>query len=230
MADAAGKLENALLQIEGGAKLHCWFNPKEYTITKTSTFNAKAAAGKDFPTVQYGGGQPATLTVDLLFDAFKPEIPQGDVMGIAAELMKLLQVKPGSGGGKRARPPQVEFQWGGAWTFPSFVESLTIQYLRFAESGVPTRMLAKLKLKQAEKEKLPGSSAGGSNPRGQNPTTIGLAGLATHVVRDGDTLQSIAFAHYRDPTRWRTIAEANQIDDPMRLRRGASLTIPRDDA
>jgi nucleoid-associated protein YgaU len=49
-------------------------------------------------------------------------------------------------------------------------------------------------------------------------------------VRDGDTLQSIAFAHYRDPTRWRRIAEANAIDDPMRLRRGASLTIPRDDA
>ena len=87
-------------------------------------------------------------------------------------------------------------------------------------------MLAKLTLKQVEKEQLP--SGGGSNPRGQNPTTVGLAGLASHVVRDGDTLQSIAFAHYRDPTRWRAIAEANGIDDPMRLRRGAQLTIPTD--
>ena len=32
MADGAGKLENALLLIEGGQKLYCWFNPKEYTI------------------------------------------------------------------------------------------------------------------------------------------------------------------------------------------------------
>jgi nucleoid-associated protein YgaU len=90
-------------------------------------------------------------------------------------------------------------------------------------------MMAKLKLKQKEREQLPTSAAGGSNPRGQNPTTVGLAGLASHVVRDGDTLQSIAFAHYRDPTRWRRIAEANGIDDPMRLRRGHALTIPADE-
>jgi hypothetical protein len=227
MAGDDGKLEHAYLDIEGGTQLHCWFNPKEYSISKSSTFNPKAAPGKDFPTMQYGGGQPASLTVDLLFDAFKPEVPEGHVMGIAAELWKLLQVKPG--GGKRGRPPQVEFKWGKAWTFKSFVESLTIQYLRFAPSGAPTRMLAKLKLKQAEREMLPASSAGGTNPRGQNPTTVGLAGLATHVVRDGDTLQSIAFAHYEDPTRWRQIAEANGIDDPMRLRRGTNLTIPRDE-
>lgn len=226
MAPDVGQLSMATLDIEGGAKLHCWFNPKEYTITKSSTFNAKAAAGKDMPPVQYGGGQPASLTVDLLFDAFKPEIDQGDVMGIAAELMKLMQVKPGTSG-KKACPPWVMFNWGEAWTFKSYVESLTIQYLRFAPTGKPIRMLAKLKLKQMEKEQLKGGG-GGSNPRGQNPTTVGLAGLASHVVRDGDTLQSIAFTHYHDPTRWRAIAEANGIDDPMRLRRGAQLTIPTD--
>jgi hypothetical protein len=229
MAPDAGKLEMAYLEIEGGTKLYCWFNPKEYSITKTSTFNAKATAGKDFPQVQYGGGQPATLSVDLLFDAFKPQIPAGNVVGIAAELMKLMQIKEGTGGGKRGRPPHVQFIWGDSWTFLSFVESLTIQYLRFAPSGAPTRMMGKLKLKQAEKETLPTSAAGGSNPRGQNPTTVGLAGLASHVVRDGDTLQSIAFTHYRDPTRWRKIAEANDINDPMRLRRGQPLSIPLDE-
>ena len=42
--------------------------------------------------------------------------------------------------------------------------------------------------------------------------------------------QSIAYAAYGDPTRWRAIAEANGIDDPLRLRRGTALTIPRLDA
>ena len=50
----------ATLEIESGHELQCWFNPKEYTITKTSTFNAKAASGQDLPPVQYGGGQPAS--------------------------------------------------------------------------------------------------------------------------------------------------------------------------
>jgi nucleoid-associated protein YgaU len=48
-----------------------------------------------------------------------------------------------------------------------------------------------------------------------------------HVVRDGDSLQSIAYAMYGDPTRWRSIAEANGIDDPLALRRGSTLSIPR---
>ena len=43
---------------------------------------------------------------------------------------------------------------------------------------------------------------------------------------DGDSLASIAFHHYRDPTRWRAIAEANGIDDPLHLKRGSVLSIP----
>ena len=61
---------------------------------------------------------------------------------------------------------------------------------------------------------------------GQNPTTRGEV-MRAHVVRDGDTLQSIAFSAYRDATRWRAIAEANDIDDPLRLERGQALAIPR---
>ena len=50
---------------------------------------------------------------------------------------------------------------------------------------------------------------------------------APHLVREGDSLASIAFAAYGDPTLWRTIAEANEIDDPLRLPRGRALAIPR---
>jgi nucleoid-associated protein YgaU len=46
-------------------------------------------------------------------------------------------------------------------------------------------------------------------------------------VQDGDSLPSIAYRAYGDATRWRTIAEANHIDDPLRLRRGTPLMLPR---
>jgi nucleoid-associated protein YgaU len=61
---------------------------------------------------------------------------------------------------------------------------------------------------------------------GQNPTTRAIAGLKVHTVTDGDSLQSVAYKNYGDATRWRTIAEANGIDDPLRLRRGHQLSIP----
>jgi nucleoid-associated protein YgaU len=47
-----------------------------------------------------------------------------------------------------------------------------------------------------------------------------------HTLTDGDSLQSVAYKNYGDATRWRTIAEANGIDDPLTLRRGSQLSIP----
>jgi nucleoid-associated protein YgaU len=54
--------------------------------------------------------------------------------------------------------------------------------------------------------------------------------MRTHIVQGGDSLQSIAYESYRDATNWRPIAEANDIDDPLRIRRGTALTIPRLDS
>ena len=53
-----------------------------------------------------------------------------------------------------------------------------------------------------------------------------MAGLGVHTVRDGDTLPSIAYDAYGDATRWRAIAEANGIDNPLHLRRGTLAGAP----
>jgi nucleoid-associated protein YgaU len=42
----------------------------------------------------------------------------------------------------------------------------------------------------------------------------------------GDSLASIAYAEYGDAGSWRRLAEANDIDDPLRVRDGAVLHIP----
>jgi nucleoid-associated protein YgaU len=102
--------------------------------------------------------------------------------------------------------------------------SITIQYILFQPNGEPIRATVDLELAQAEKAST-ASGSPGNQP--QNPTTRSERGLRVHRVRDGDSLTSIAYSAYGDPTRWRTIAEANGIDDPMRLRRGRELTIPR---
>ncbi len=48
-----------------------------------------------------------------------------------------------------------------------------------------------------------------------------------HRVRPGDTLHSIAQEAYRDSSKWRPIAEANSIEDPLDLMPGAVLRVPR---
>jgi nucleoid-associated protein YgaU len=47
-----------------------------------------------------------------------------------------------------------------------------------------------------------------------------------HRVVAGDSLQSLAWREYGDADAWRTIAEANGIDNPADLRAGTELLLP----
>jgi nucleoid-associated protein YgaU len=47
-----------------------------------------------------------------------------------------------------------------------------------------------------------------------------------YVIQSGDSLASIAQEVYGDPTRWREIARANDLDEPYALTVGQSLHIP----
>lgn len=48
----------------------------------------------------------------------------------------------------------------------------------------------------------------------------------THSAQEGETLDRLAASYYRDATKWRIIAEANGIDDPLRIAPGTELVIP----
>jgi hypothetical protein len=218
--------ERAKLKIENdGTPLDCWFNPKEYTIQKQNQWKIDPVVGTALPTAQFGGGQPRKLNLDLLFDATDSK---ESVQDVTQRLFKMMEVDKslGSGSGKNSgRPPTVEFSWGSTILPKAVADSLSVQYLLFRPNGEPCRAQVRLSLIQVEKAMDKSSGKGGKG--GGNPTTRAIPGLGSHVVRDGDSLPSIAYAHYRNPTRWRPIAEANGIDDPLRLRRGTTLTIPR---
>jgi nucleoid-associated protein YgaU len=218
--------EQASLEIEGGDTIDCWFNPKEYTIAKANQWEVKPVTGVALPTAQYSGGQPRKLSLQLLFDSTDSD--SLDVSDVTAKLFKMMEAQAslGSGKGKNSgRPPMVTFVWGSTVTFKAVADNLSVQYTLFRADGTPVRAQAQLSLIQADKARDKSSGKGASKP--QNPTTRAQPGLGSHTVRDGDSLASIAFAHYRDPTRWRAIAEANGIDNPLHVRRGTPLVVPR---
>ena len=51
--------------------------------------------------------------------------------------------------------------------------------------------------------------------------------LTTRRVRRGDSVTAIAADVYGDPALWRVIAEANNLDDPRRLKIGKTLSVPK---
>jgi nucleoid-associated protein YgaU len=215
----AGTVQKASLKIEGGEKLECLFNPKDLSVTKSNSWEAKAAPGKSAAKPTFGGGQPSELTLQLLFDGTLLT-PKVSVKDVAKKLFDAMKATKNEGGKKnKARPPTLTFSWG-AFAFEGVAKSLTVQYQMFLPDGEPIRADVKLALMQWNVE----------GPAGQNPTTRAHGALGTHIVRDGDSLASIAYRVYGDPTHWRAIAEANGIDDPLTLRSGRPLSVPSLDA
>lgn len=222
--------QKAWLKIENGSKIEAWFNPKEITDARQNKWEVKPVPGAGLPPAQFTGSQPHKINVELLFDDSDADASRGSVAKICSDLLQMMEVDPqfGSGGKNNARPPMVEFGWGPVIWPKAVCDSVSIQYTLFESNGNPIRAIAKLGLTQVAKATTkPSGPAKRTNPPATNPTTISIGGVRSYTVRDGDSVQSIAYAAYGDPTRWRLIADANGIDDPIHLRRGQILAIPR---
>jgi hypothetical protein len=214
--------QKAQLAIEGQSTLACWFNPQRYAISKANEWRATPVVGASLPTLQFGGGMGRELELELLFDA--SDSSSTDVREVTDQLFLMMEVtQPASGDTNSARPPTVTFSWGPTVTFTAVCRNLAVTYTLFRADGTPIRAFVALTLVQVEKA----DSRSGSGPAAaQNPTTRASGRLSVHVVQEGDSLTVLSYQAYGDPTRWRDIAEANGIDDPLRLRRGQALIVP----
>jgi hypothetical protein len=200
--------QNAKLTVDG-TDIPCAFNPETYSVSKTNIWTVKPTQSEDTPKPEFGGGMPMVFKMQLLLDV-SLQGSDKTVKDQANALMKAMHGKP---------PKFITFAWGANKLPDAAPLSINIQYALFRPNGDPIRAWVDLELLQAAKTAPEGQA--------QNPTTRGTAGLRSHIVQDGDSMHSISYESYGDSTLWRNIAEANDIDDPLRLRRGASLSIPR---
>jgi hypothetical protein len=222
MADQSS-FQKAQLAIEGqGEPLKCRFNPEQYSISKTNEWRATPVVGSSLPAMQFAGGLGRELSLELLFDA--SESSSGDVRSVTDRLFLMMEATQAASEGRNsARPPTVTFSWGETVTFTAICRDLGVRFTLFRADGTPVRAFAALTLVQVERAD---SRSGSGTPPAQNPSTRASSGHSIRVLQDGDSLQSLAYAAYGDPTRWRAIAEANDIDDPQRLSPGEPLLIP----
>ncbi|NWF78432.1 MAG: LysM peptidoglycan-binding domain-containing protein [Chloroflexi bacterium] len=215
-------LEKAvIINIDTGAEVRCMFNPKEYTFTKQNKWTEKTAKGAAVPHLEYEGGAPASLKLQLLFDTLEAhgkDQAGGDVRNSTKDLWDMMKVSEAQQNDKTGKgaPPHVRFKWGTVWAFEAVIESLSQRFILFAPDGTPLRALVDISLKQIRDE--------GQYPR-QNPSSGSVAGERIYLVRAGDTLAGIAAALYGDPTVWRHLADHNGLSDPRRLRPGQVLMV-----
>jgi len=197
-----------------GERVTFQFNPKELTLTKTARWKREPAKGaKKSGVPEFLGAEPAKMSVEMFLDATRKM--DDSVVKAVEKLFGCCVPAAGTPEKQKASPPWVRFHWGPVTGFPGHIKSVTVKYTLFAPSGLPIRALCTVQLEEM-----------GGETSGQNPTSGALAARAVRTVVDGDSLASVAYREYGDPTWWRALAEANDIDDPMRLPVGRALLVP----
>lgn len=190
------------------------FNPKEVTITKSAKWERKTTKGsKTAGPPEFTGPEPSKMTLEMFFDATSTQ--DGSVVKAVESLLSCCVATEKSAGQKKASPPLVVLHWGSISSFPAFVVSISAKFTLFASDGTPIRAFCSVNL-----EEMPGQ------PSGQNPTSGSHEVRRVHRTIAGDSLASVAYAEYGDPTAWRVLAASNEIDDPLRIRTGTVLLLP----
>ncbi|WP_406191546.1 MULTISPECIES: LysM peptidoglycan-binding domain-containing protein [unclassified Streptomyces] len=116
--------------------------------------------------------------------------------------------------------PLLSFQWGppaAGFFYLVRLEDVTIAYDRFDKLGLPLRATVSLSMREQP-------NVLGTLPT--NPSSGGLPGRSSHLVREGDNLTQITTEHYGHPKHWRALAKANGIDDPLRVKPGQYVYLP----
>jgi hypothetical protein len=197
-----------------GERLTCRFNPNQITVSKSSQWKRSPNRGaQEASRPEFVGTNPRTLKMELLFEGWATGT--GDVSGDIDKLFEWTNPTADSIDSNQPQPPLVVLHWGQKSYFEVYIKKVDATFTLFDPQGAPIRATATCTF-----EETPTSA------ESQNPTSGGRPGNRTHVVVQGETLQSIAYREYRQAGRWRALALANSIDDPFRLRPGTSLLVP----
>jgi LysM repeat protein len=208
----SGSLEKAYIKILNGknakTKINCAFNPQEYQISKQAEYSSHSTL-LNVPVKQFTNGKADRLSMELFFDTTETE---SDVRTkYLDKLDSLLDVD-----GQLHAPPRCRFVWGGGLDFKALLVDANKRFTRFLSSGTPVRALVNVTFEQYK-------------PIDEQKSEIkheSTDKMKLWTVTEGDTLWLIAQNEYGDPSHWRTIAAANDLENPRSLRAGTKLSLP----
>ncbi len=180
------------------------YYPSQYTQEKDATYPNVEDLGKA-NRIQFSGRKPETLSMNLFFDTYNTG---EDVRIHTNKITNLMEYDS-----KGNPPPVLMIVWG-KMNFTCVLEHVSKTFTMFLQDGVPVRATLDCRFKEYRDESAPQAS----------PTSEGQT--KTQTVKSGDSLSSMASEAYGDPSKWRDIAEKNDISNPRVLDSGKEITIP----
>ncbi len=195
-------------------EVECHFNPAEFGVGKTLTWEEKPDQGTDIPKLEYSGAKSQDMSVTLLFDT-TADGGEKDVRDeyLALVAMAKIDSRKKNQRTRKSEPPTCRFQWGRFLAFNAVISDIKQKFTMFARNGTPLRSEVAITFKQVAELERP-----------QNPTSRSEA-RKIWVVEEGQRLDWIAFQEYGDAAQWRYIAETNNLDNPDMIYAGQVLKL-----
>lgn len=223
----------------GDTPIVALFNPGELSFSRSVSWAEKKVAVQAYgatwadATQQFVAVAPETLSLELFFDTYESR----EGMSIGQQALALIApANPFATGDatdvtrhtRRVadlampdydlhRPPVCWLTWGSHVLFRGVLTHLDQRLTMFLPDGTPVRATLTCTFVELFTRAHSGVV--------REPQSADVE--KTRVVRRGDTLAAIAAKEYRDPAKWRHIARANGIVDPLALVPGTVLAIPK---
>lgn len=210
--------------------LKALFNPARLVFRRKARWERDEAAQVGWiSALKFRGSPPASLALDLFFDTYDAPDPASapwaralvpfasvtrnaphDVLDQTWAIERL--TRPDR---ETHEPPTCTLRWGRGTLFCGVLAEADTTVTLFLPDGTPVR--ASVSCRFVAREAL-------SRPADE----LHSADVAKkYTVQPGDTLMLIAEAMYADARRWRPIADANALGDPLRLTPGQVLLVPK---
>lgn len=204
-------------------KIPFLFNPKELSIEKSNQYAEVNIPGLPSPIFQFIRGNARSVTMDLFFDTYEEgkdvrmhtdQITGWDAGSMFSRIPDAVKGLMDIDSDLHA-PPVCLFIWG-AFVFQCIIERVSKRFTMFLPEGIPVRATLNVTLKEYREVDVQ-----------VKEIALQSADLTKRwIVKQGDSLWSIAAREYGNPADWRLIAEANEIDNPRILSPGQELLIP----
>jgi nucleoid-associated protein YgaU len=209
------KLEKTTIEVldgaNSGARYPVLFNPFEYSIERTNAYKATAIPGLSGPLLQFINGDADVLSMELFIDDYTDVPPDGkSVSDRIDEIAKLLEIDR-----ELHAPPTLRIIWG-KLAFKAVLERLSRKITLFRPDGTPARATLNVSFKEYKT-----LSELVNDPRLESADKS-----KRRVLVGGDSLWAMAGREYGDVTRWRDIAQKNDVDDPRDTQPGDWVTVP----
>jgi nucleoid-associated protein YgaU len=202
-----------------GERIAVMFNPQEYTLNRENNFAQIGVPGLSAPITQFVHGNQQTLDMELFLDTYETHKHSNrelnaagdDVRKLVNKVTGLMSIDPTT-----HAPPVLLFTWS-SLSFTCVLSRASQRFLMFKPDGTPVRARLTVTFSQYSNAELEAKEV---KRETADYTKV-------HIVRQGETLTTIAAAAYGDPRSWRPIALRNQIDDPLRIPAGTQLALPQ---